>query len=42
MKEMGLEETLMGAIHGKNGRSKKGTNNRVDTKLQNRLSKVYI
>jgi hypothetical protein len=42
MKEMGLEETLVGTIHGKNGKSKKGTSYKVDTKFQNQLSKVYI
>jgi hypothetical protein len=39
---MGLEETLVGTIHGKNGKSNKGTTNRVDTKFQNQFSKVYI
>ncbi len=42
MKEIRLEGTLVNAIHGKNGKSKKGTTNRVDMKLQNQLSKVYI
>ncbi len=42
MKEITLEETLVNVIHGKNGKSNKGTTNKVDMKLQNQLSRVYI
>jgi hypothetical protein len=35
MEEIRLEETLISAIHGKNGRSKKNTTSRVDIKPQN-------
>jgi hypothetical protein len=41
MKEIKLEETLVNVIHGMNGKSNKGTTNKVDMKLQNQLSKVY-
>jgi hypothetical protein len=41
-KEIGLEETSINIIHGKNGRSQKGTTSRVHTKFQNWFNKVYI
>jgi hypothetical protein len=41
-RKLGLEETSISAIYGKNGGSKQGTTSRVDMKPQNRFSKVYI
>jgi len=41
MKEIKLKETLVNVIHGKNGKSNKGTTNKVDMKLQNQLNRVY-
>jgi hypothetical protein len=38
VEEIRLEKTLINAIHGKNGRSKKGIISRVDTKPQNQLT----
>jgi hypothetical protein len=35
VEEIGLEKTFVDTIHGENGRSKKGTTNKVDMEPQN-------
>ncbi len=42
MEDIRLDETSVSAIHGKNGKSKKGRTNRVDMKPKNQFNRVYI
>jgi hypothetical protein len=35
VEEIGLEKAFVNTIHGENGRSKKGTTNKVHTEFQN-------